>query len=76
MRMTTMMTMRMRMRMRTKTTRWMRTRAIPPDNKQDDEPMTEIPVSDEVLDGDGDGEEASEEGRETGLEETKHNNTN
>jgi hypothetical protein len=64
MRMTTMMTMRMRMR--TKTTRWMRTRDIPPDNKQDDEPMTEaeIPVSDEVLDGyvDGDGEEASEGG--------------
>jgi hypothetical protein len=76
MRMTTMMTMRMRMR--TKTTRWMRTRAIPPDNKQDDEPMTEaeIPVSDEVLDGDGDGEEASEEGGETGLEETKHKKTN
>jgi hypothetical protein len=59
----TMMTMRMRMRMRTKMTRWMRTRATPPDNKQDDEPMAdaEITVSDEVLDGDGDGEEASEE---------------
>jgi hypothetical protein len=42
----------------------MRTRAIPPDNKQDDEPMTEISVSDEVLDGDGDGdgEEDLEEG--------------
>jgi hypothetical protein len=78
MRMTTMMTMRMRMRMRTKMTRWMGTRAIPPDNKQDDEPMTEIPVSDEVLngDGDGDGEEASAEGGETGLEETKHKKTN
>jgi hypothetical protein len=70
----------MRMRMRMKTTRWMRTRAIPPDNKQDDEPMAEaeIPVSDEVLDGDGDGdaEEASEEGGETGLEKTKHKKTN
>jgi hypothetical protein len=66
----------MRMRTRTKTTRWTRTRAIPPENKQDDEPMTEIPVSDEVLDGDDDGEEASEEGGETGLEETKHKKTN
>jgi hypothetical protein len=78
MRMTTMMTMRMGMR--TKTTRWMRTRAILPDNKQDDEPMTEeeIPVSDEVLDGDGDGDgdEASEEGGETSMEETKHKKTN
>jgi hypothetical protein len=38
----------------------------------------EIPVSDEVLDGDGngDGEEASEEGGETVLEETKHKETN
>jgi hypothetical protein len=58
----------------------MRTRATPPDDKQDDEPMAEaeIPVSDEVLDGDGDGdgEEASEEGGETGLEETKHNKIN
>jgi hypothetical protein len=76
MRMTTRMTMRMRMR--TKTTRWMRTRATPPDDKQDDEPMAEaeISVSDEVLDGDGDGEEASEEGGKTGLEETKHKKTN
>jgi hypothetical protein len=36
----------------------------------------EIPVSDEVLDGDGDGEEASEEGGETVLEEMKHKKTN
>jgi hypothetical protein len=61
-----------------RTTRWMRTRATPPDNKQDGEPMAEaeIPVSDEVLDGDGDGKEASEEGGETDLEETKHKKTN
>jgi hypothetical protein len=69
------MSMTMRMTMITKTTRWMRSRAITPDNKQDDEPMSEaeVPVSDEVLDGDGDGddEEASEEGVETGLEEKK-----
>jgi hypothetical protein len=78
MRMTTMMTMRMMMMMRMKTTRWMRTRATPPDDKQDDEPMAEaeIPVSDEVLDGDGDGEEASEEGGDTGMEETKQKKTN
>jgi hypothetical protein len=76
MRMTTMMIFRMR----TNTTRWMRMRAIPPDDKQDDEPMAEaeIPVSDEVLhgDGDGDGKEASEEGGQTGMEETKHKKTN
>jgi hypothetical protein len=68
----------MKMKMRMKKTRWMRTRAIPPDNKQDDEPMAdaEIPVSDEVLDGDGDGKEASEEGGETCLEEMKHKKTN
>jgi hypothetical protein len=36
----------------------------------------EVPVSDEVLDDDGDGEEASEEGGEPGMEETKHNKTN
>jgi hypothetical protein len=37
----------------------------------------EVPVSDEVLDdhGDGDGKEASEEGDEPGLEETKHKKT-
>jgi hypothetical protein len=37
----------------------------------------EFPVSDEVLDddGDGDGEEASGEGGEPGLEETKHKKT-
>jgi hypothetical protein len=76
--MATMTTMRMRMRMRMKTTGWMRTRATPPDNKQDDEPMAEaeIPVINEVLDGDGDGEEALEEGGKTGLEETKHRKTN
>jgi hypothetical protein len=64
------------MRMKTKTTRWTRTNATPPDNKQDDETKAEaeIPVSDEVLDGDG--EEASEEGGETGLEEMKHKKTN
>jgi hypothetical protein len=38
----------------------------------------EVPVSDEVLDDDGDGddEEASEEGGEPGLEETKHKKMN
>jgi hypothetical protein len=52
--------------------------SYPPENKHDDEPMAEaeIPVSDEVLDGDGDGEEASQERGETGLEETKHKKTN
>jgi hypothetical protein len=33
----------------------------------------EVPISDEVLDDDGDVEEASEEGVEPGLEEKKHN---
>jgi hypothetical protein len=74
--------MTMMMRMRTKTTRWTRTRATPPDDQQDDEPMAEaeFPVSDEVLDdagdGDGDGEEASEDGGEPGMEEKKHKKTN
>jgi hypothetical protein len=58
----------------------MRTRDIPPDDRQGDEPMAEaeIPVSDEVLDGGGGGddEEASEEGGETGMEETKHKKNN
>jgi hypothetical protein len=36
----------------------------------------EVPVSDEVLDDDGDGDEASEEGDEPGLEEMKHKKTN
>jgi hypothetical protein len=42
----------------------------------------EVPVSDKVLDddgdgdGDGDGKDASEEGGETGLEETNHKKTN
>jgi hypothetical protein len=38
----------------------------------------EVPVSDEVLDDDGDGdrEEASEEGGEPGLEEMKNKKTN
>jgi hypothetical protein len=38
----------------------------------------EVPVSDEVLDDDAgaDDEEASEEGDEPGLEETKHKKTN
>jgi hypothetical protein len=38
----------------------------------------EVPISDEVLDddSDADGEEASEEGGEPSLEETKHNKTN
>jgi hypothetical protein len=53
---------------------------LPPDVEQDDEPMAEaeVPVSDEVLDDDGDGygEEASEEEDEPGLEETKQNKTN
>jgi hypothetical protein len=37
----------------------------------------EVPASDEVLDGDGDGdcEEASEEGGENGLEDMKHKKT-
>jgi hypothetical protein len=57
--------------------RWMGTRAIsPPDNEHNDESMAEAeaPVSDEVPDDDydGDGEEASEEGDELGLEEMKH----
>jgi hypothetical protein len=54
---------------------------LPPDDKQDDEPMAEaeVPVSDEVLDdddADGDSEEAYEEGDGPGLEETKHKKTN
>jgi hypothetical protein len=38
----------------------------------------EVPISDEVIDDDddGDGEEASEEGYEPGMGENKHNKTN
>jgi hypothetical protein len=68
----------MKMKMKMKTKMWMRTRAIPPDDEQEktsmpDEPMAEadVPVSDEVMDDDADSGEASEEGGEPGLEETR-----